>query len=130
MARTKKQFNALVKGFLTTIRRVPAEIVLGTAACDLELDDSQQCLVGTFVRAEIANMVEKDIADTTKYDAVDGYGLVSKMASRRFGGTVNEWAKLFYGVVGYSAQGLYASDDLRAATELAFVRRVNEVVRA
>lgn len=101
--------------YLTTLRRVPDDIVLATAARDLEPDISDRCLCGWFVREQIARMTgqsadEQDVSfDNTVPTCVES-----------FGGSASEWEAIFYGV---------ARDDA-PLIERAFVERVLEAVNA
>jgi hypothetical protein len=98
--------------YLKTLRRIPDDVILSVATRDLELDHAQTCLCGWAVREAIARA--SGIADA---DMVEVFGITWKCQDA-FGGSSDEWADIFWGVVGGPASEI----------ECAFVERVLEAV--
>lgn len=105
---------------LETLRRVPDRIILATMGRDLDLNSSNRCLCGWFVREKLAEISNVGASTTNVWDAT-GTGPITQ-AVRHFGGTREEWSEIFHGVE-------YRNETtLLPIIEAAFVRRVEEAV--
>lgn len=100
---------------------VPADIILNVAGQELDLNASHSCVCGWVVRAAI----EKVKVAPTDAGGDHNPGECVEF----FGGNVDDWKALFMGVIGnFQCHSQERDETQIAATELAFVDRVNEAV--
>ena len=102
---------------LETLRRVPDRIILATMGRELDLGQGDTCLCGWCVReklAEIRNVGASTVDPYADWNA----GNPRKQSQNLFGGTMQEWQNIYWGVM----------DARMPIIERAFVRRVNEAV--
>jgi hypothetical protein len=107
MSRTPEQY-------LSTLQRIPDDIILAIAAQDFEEGSPARCVCGWAVRESIARAAGID-ADTVELSSC----LLTLDCVERFGGERDEWLHIYYGVMDFRAP----------AVETAFVDRLNEIVR-
>jgi hypothetical protein len=124
LTRSQELYRTRYQRALTTLKRVPDDIVLATASRDIELHSGNSCLVGTFVREKFVQMSTLDFEHTDANSAPNMgatyYCDVQKNAAELFGGTEKEWDFIFSGVV---------TPHLHGPIELAFVKRVDLAVK-
>jgi hypothetical protein len=99
--------------YLTTLRRIPDDIILSIASRAIQPAEGEACICGWAVREAIGRAVDLDAEAVDPY-AEPGSGVVSGCIDR-FGGNEDEWGGVFGGIV--SRQDL---------VEDAFVTRVME----
>ena len=99
--------------YLTTLRRVPADIILSVATRDINLDDGNTCVCGWVIREAFARRDNVDAEDTGKK-----LWWVSVKCPDEFGGEYDEWDAIYMGV----------TDKRAPLIERAFVERVLECV--
>jgi hypothetical protein len=118
--RQSAERRANINRFLKTLRRVPDDIILSTIARDLDLNDANSCLCGTFMREKICQMKDVAFERTSSGEMHSTTGMkVPGMCALLFGGTKEEWDDVFMGVT-------YESD--APLIEEALMRRVDEAV--
>ena len=95
------------------LKRLPKEVILEVAGGDLNLNRHQSCVCGLAYRAALANALKKDMNDPS-VKHIDGY--VPARCSDQFGGEMDAWSDLYYGV----------TDERMPAIERAFEKRLQE----
>jgi hypothetical protein len=116
-AAERKERQMFVKQFLSTLRKVPDDIVLSTAARELDLGDEQSCLCGTFMRECLVKMRDEEFS---KVNVSNDAGLdVPASCAFLFGGEQEDWEDIFTGVIDENDAPLI---------EEAFMTRVFEAV--
>jgi hypothetical protein len=100
--------------YLTTLRRIPADIVLALGARDIEPQSVQRCLCGWAVREAIARAADLPA------ETIHSHTIITACV-KQFGGGREEWSDIFYGVL---------RPNTMPAIERAFVERVLESVEA
>ena len=94
--------------YLTTLRRLPDDVVLEVAGHELDLVDSYACLCGWALRAVMAKLQRVSIDTWSSYRMEDyeayrdARGLdagVPELLSEKVGGTREEWSNIFDGVI-------------------------------
>jgi hypothetical protein len=112
----------LAKDYLKTLRRVPDDVILDVAGRDIDLELPSTCVCGWVVRAALAQL------RGTTPEAVDmeNIGAMYDAEYRDtltgvYGGTVDEWNDVYYGVSSCSDD-----PDSLAHIERAFLHRVLE----
>lgn len=105
--------------YLTTLRRVPDDIVLSVATREMEMSSGETCLCGWFVKEQVGRLLNMDPEAVDPFADVPGIRAFSPnyKASEMFGGGWEEWSSLYNG----------AEWDTSAVEE-AFVERVLECV--
>ena len=98
--------------YLTTLRRVPADIILSVATRDINLRDANTCVCGWVIREAIARRDNVDAEDAFS----DAFHADACRAA--FGDTGDEWDAIYFGV----------SYECAPLIERAFVERVLECV--
>jgi hypothetical protein len=116
--KTTQQIDSRTAGYLTTLRRVPDDVILDMGVTDLELNDGMRCVVGWALRASMAKRLGKR-ADDVSFEDYDDYEY--RAVARELGGTEKEWEDVYYGVT---------QSWTLPAVELAFVLRLDEAVQA
>lgn len=124
--------TAAVNRFLTTLRRIPDEIVLSVASREMEMSKYARCLCGATVREYLVafnGCADWNEADT-KLFGTDS----DKESAKLFGGTHDEWRDVYIGVLGQECPTMPAEDEARkgklSLIEEAFTLRVMEAVEA
>jgi hypothetical protein len=124
--------STLYHQYLTTLRRIPKDIVLATATRELEMDNGRACLVAWAVREQLAAFVGVAAEHVDPFGTVAGpwpYGVIGQgqcewfpdgKAHLLFGGTRREWRRLYENA---------AYDKRVPLIERAFVQRVSECAR-
>lgn len=114
---------AEVQRHLTTLRRLPDDVVLEVAGQDLDLADSNSCLCGWALRGVMAKLqhtaIRKWNVERTENYASRHGGVCSALVNK-VGGTYQDWHEIFIGVVG--------KEETIAAVEHAWTLRVDEAV--
>ena len=97
-------------GYLTTLRRLPREVVLEIAGREIDPGDPETCICGWALRLGLSQERGVD-ADYLLTPWTDLYELV-----RLYGGDWGDWYAVYHGIL-----------DDRVLVEQAFMRRVLEV---
>ena|SRR6185503_3398691 len=97
--------------YLTTLRRIPDDVILSMATREFQMYDPPSCICGWAMR--------EDLLAATGSQGGGHSGPVRCAA--RFGGTEQEWGAIFGGVT--DTYGVLPR------IEMAFVRRVDEAVQ-
>jgi hypothetical protein len=100
-----------VRGYLTTLRRIPAPVRQSMAAREFDMNWSETCVCGWAIRDALEAATGRDS---------QGYGTPGDCV-RLFGGTDDEWYRIYYGVLPHNGK-------LRSI-ETAFAIAVAETVR-
>jgi hypothetical protein len=103
--------------YLKTLRRIPKPIRLAMATREYAMGDPNACLTGWALRESLA-FANGKTADEYEVYQYDNFG-DPEDSRRRFGGTVEEWEEIFWGV----------TDERRAEIEVAFFTAVSEACR-
>lgn len=130
-----------MKRFLKLLRRVPDAIILEVAGQTFAMSDFARCVCGHTLRATVRALTGRDaqIRDEVTLDHAgnikEARRLVTGPLSAIYGGTVDEWDALFYGVTnnyvfdeGGTLTLRRTFSDTRDHIEEAFARRVAECV--
>lgn len=109
---------------LETLRRVPDRIIMATMGRDLDLNQPSTCLCGWFIREKLAEMQNVGASEVRSDGGLRG---TPRRAAQLFGGSVEEWGGVYWGVVGMHHEDDFWRDaKITAIVEAAFVRRVDE----
>lgn len=119
--------------YLRTLRRIPAEIRLSMATREFDMHDADMCITGWAIREALLRAF--GTMKRVPGMEVDGVKQCDPEASIRaaqtlYGGTREEWARIFWGVDGKDAQGNVAWTSELPAIETAFTLAVAEAVYA
>lgn len=82
--------------YLATLTRLPDDIVLAVMGRDLDLGYPYECVCGWAVRESIAR--ELGIAASDVASGIQLPNLIVVECANRFGGSVDEWDRIFIGV--------------------------------
>jgi len=111
-----------VKNVLTTLRRIPNDTFLALGTEDFYMGSPYYCLCGNAVKQELLALVGHEYT----------YSDADLKCMELFGGDYQEWKNIFSGVCFSSTEQFdqwgYAYPIL-PEIELAFVQRLNEIVR-
>lgn len=81
-----------VRGYLKTLRRIPDNIVLSLATRNFEMTNPASCLTGWALREAVGALRGQPAED------VPGNQYLWESCSEQFGGTDDEWRRIFDGV--------------------------------
>lgn len=112
--------------YLTTLRRIPDEVILDMATREFQMFSARSCVCGWALRGGLSLLNGKTP------DEFDVNGNPAAMAAR-FGGTDEEWRAIFIGVTagcGTPGCGVCRAAGKLPDIELAFVHRVAEAASA
>jgi hypothetical protein len=85
--------------YLTTLRRLPDDVVLDIATRDLDLWRPCRCVCGWAVRAGLARSSGDWTEERTGDAVLTGRISVLSAMEQMYGGTLDEWQEVFVGVV-------------------------------
>lgn len=125
MKHRKPKIDPVVLGFLTTLRRIPDDIVLSVASRDFEMGSGYSCLLGNTLREVLVACAAAPAFDKAGWCWPT---VAHAELHDRFGGEYSEWKNIYYGVLPRSAwkeSGIPEAGRLRQIEE-AFTIRVME----
>ncbi len=85
--------------YLKTLRRIPKPIRLAMATRVFDMDDDEVCLCGWAVREALAYANGKAAEEYSVHEGAAMWTSSERQAVALFGGTVQEWQAIYFGVV-------------------------------
>ena len=126
-ANAMNESNSRIDRAYRTLKRVPDDIILAVMTDDMNLENTQTCLVGSVVQEKVLQMANLEFNPTANLNRIDrgkySGGSVNS-AQSLFGGEYEEWNEIYYGVTNHPEDTGDSELDVHEV-EIALARRLD-----